>query len=213
MKSTKILIATLLCISLNIRPALAYTNAKIERIDTYEVSFEDLTLAQRALIFLLGLNWSEVYIKTVFEKTGDAQKVISVSAWSDYEDEPSTSQKDFNMENEAESFLDFVTKTKFQKDEVPRILELFTYLYNESTNEKKFDTSNLFESGGGSMHCQLTKELQKDKNIITIKTFNSRGDNNATIEVVAAKNGERHIEKISARLKIGIKIILTKQPD
>ncbi len=215
MRHKKTLIALFLAGNLIAQNAISQSDTQSAQFDTYEVSFEDLNFAQRALIFLLGLNWSEVYIKTAFEHSPNNQKkVIAVSAWSDYEEEPDLSQKDFNMENGGDSFLDFVTKTRFKKEEIPRILELFDYLYNDSVAEEKFDTTNLFESGGGSMHCKLTKEIQKDRNIVTIHTFNGKGDKNASIEIVIVKNNNPFIEKISARLKIGIKIILTRQsPD
>jgi hypothetical protein len=212
MKLGKILIAFSLSFVIGTQTAFSKSIAPKEQLDTYEVTFEDLTLAQRALIFLLGLNWSEIYIKTVCEKSADNKwTVTSVSSWSDYEDEPDKKEKDFNLENSPESFLNFIKLTYFRKDEAARILELFNYLYDESTTEEKFDTTNLFENGSGSMHCKLTKEIQKDKNVVTIQTFNSSGNKNADIEVIVVKNGEKYIEKISARLKIGIKIILTRR--
>lgn len=214
MRVRKYLVAIFLSVTLSAPIAFSQSNVRSERFDTYEVAFEDLNVMQRALIWTLGLNWSEIYIKTVFESTNkQLQKVVSVSSWSDYEDEPDISQKDFHMENESDSFLDFITKTKFRKEEAARILELFNYLHNESTAEEKFDTSNLFEKGGGSMHCKLTKEIQEGKNIVRVETFNGKGDKNADIEIIVVKNKEKYIEKISARLKIGIKIILTRRND
>jgi len=216
MHYTKSLVAIFLSGILITQSTASPPDTRSGQFDTYEVSFEDLNLAQRTLIFILGLDWSEVYIKTVFQHSANNQKkVVGVSAWSDYEEEPGLAQKDFNMEDGEDSFIDFVTKTKFKKEEVPRILELFNYLYTESTTEEKFSTTNLFEKGGGSMHCKLNKEIQKDRNIVTIHTLNSRGDKNAEIEIIVVKNDNNaYIEKISARLKIGIKIILTRQnPD
>lgn len=187
-----------------------------EQVVHYQVDLENVKWYQKIAMFFLGLNWDEFSIKTTFAKNEDGtEKVISVTAWPDNieTENPEDSEIVFNLtaSSDTVSFLDFVKHTEFRAEETPKLLNLFSYLYDGDLEEKKISTTNLFEKESGSMHCKFAKQKDESgKSQISIRTLNSSGAENGWVEVTMNPSPEKHLEKIHARLKIGIKITLTR---
>lgn len=190
-----------------------------EQVVHYQVELENVKWYQKIAMFFLGLNWDEFSIKTTFAKNEDGtEKVISVTAWPDNTetDKPDESDIVFNLtaSTKTASFLDFVKHTEFRAEETPKLLELFTYLYDDDLEEKKISTTNLFEKESGSMHCKFSKQKDENgKSHVSIRTLNSSGAENGWVEVTMNPSPEKHLEKIYAKLKIGIKITLTRKTE
>ncbi len=180
----------------------------------YSVEFAHVKWYQKVAMFFLGLNWSEFSIRTTFSKDEKGgEKVIEVIAWPDNTEteNPKDSEIAFRLNNDeqTESFLDFVKKTKFKSAEVPSLLDLYTYLYDEREQEIKFDSANLFEKEDGTMHSKFTKKRDTGGNTVSILTLNGSGAENGWVEVIMKSAPEKHLEKITAKLKIGIMVTFT----
>ncbi len=170
----------------------------------------------RPLIMLAGYDWDELSIKTTFRRDEKGnEKVISVIAWPDdaETENPAESELVFRISENTTgetSFLHyFFKKTKFKEFEIPRLLDLYTYLYDKRNQEMKFDTENLFEKDGGNMHCVFNKKKEAGGNTVSIRTLNSSGEPNSSVEVNMAEMPEKRLERIYAELKVGVKVILT----
>ena len=188
-----------------------------ERVDHYAVKIESEWYQKPIILFLdlAGLSWEEISIKTSFlkDKNG-AEKVSEVSAWPDdtETENPDDSKLVFRLSNSTNNpvnFLRLIKRTKFKDEEIPKLLSLYNYLYDDNLKELNFSTTNLFEKEDGSMYCTFTKKIENGKNIITIHTLNSSGSENGIVEIVMNPWPEKHLEKISAQLKIGMKVTLT----
>jgi hypothetical protein len=214
MKKTAVALSILLAISSG-ENVFAEPNTR-EQVVHYQVELENVKWYQKIAMFFLGLNWDEFSIKTTFAKNEDGtEKVISVIAWPDDIETENPDESDIvfdlNASSDTVSFLKFVKHTEFRAEETPKLLPLFNYLYDEDLEEKKISTTNLFEKENGSMHCKFAKQKDESgKSQISIRTLNSSGAENGWVEVTMNPSPEKHLEKIHARLKIGIKIILTR---
>ena len=201
--------------SLFLSPAIssAQTTTR-QRIDHYEVIRENVAWYQKIAMMFLGLNWDKVSIKTTFSKNkNESEKIVSVIAWPDNAEteNPEESEIVFQLDGnikEVESFLDFLKRTKFKEEEVPKLLSLYNYLYDGNLKEMDFSTTNLLQKENGSMYCKFSKKKTGGQNLISIQTFNSSGAENGSAEVIMNLSPERFPEEISAQLKIGPKIIL-----
>lgn len=176
----------------------------------YSMKMTNVVWYQKIALSVLGLNWEEITITTISSydpKTG-MKKIISIHAWPSDIDEDEAA---LHLDNDPEqkSFFYFLKYTNFKKEEVPKLLDLFAFLYNSDRKEMKFSTQNLFEKEDGSMHCELLKRKSEGKYITDIKTLNGSGEQNAKVEVTVSTESEMAIEKIYAELKIGPKITLT----
>lgn len=192
------------------------TNLKEQTIH-YEIDFENVRWYQKIALVLLGLNWKEISIKTAFTKDEiGAGKIFSVIAWPDNSEteNPDESEIMFRLANSTNtnSFIYFLKYTKFREEEIPQLLSLYNYLYDDNPEEINFHTANLFDKENGSMFCKFSKRKTDEENLINIETFNSAGAVNGEAEIAMKIFPEKHLEKIKAKLKIGIEIILTKKP-
>ncbi len=210
----KTLLALSAAIMLSYPISAGAQTASYARTSHYSVEMDNVKWYQKVAMFFMGLNWEEFSIRTTFEKDGSGnEKVIEVIAWPDNSgvENPEDSEIAFrlNKNTEIESFLYFVKRTRFKEAEIPQLLDLYTYLYDGREKEMKFDSENLFEKEDGTMHSKFSKKKVPEGNEVSILTFNSSGAENGWVEVSMKSAPDKHLEKITAKLKIGIKITLT----
>ena len=177
----------------------------------YSMEMTNVAWYQKIALFVIGLDWEEITITTVFsyDSNTGVKKILSVHAW------PSDSRSEdgaaFHLDSDPgkKSFLYFLKYTQFKQEEIPKLLALFAFLHNESGTEMKFSAQNLFEKGDGSMHCELLKKKSGVEYIVDVKTLNGSGNQNGKVEVTVDTDPEMFIKKIYAELKIGPKITFT----
>lgn len=162
-----------------------------------------------------GLNWDELSFKTTFQKDKDGnEKVIEVIAWPDNTktENPEESEIVFRLSSNNSNFLNFLKKTNFKSSESPKLLDLYNYLYDSRDQEIKFDSDNLFDDAddAGTMHSRFTKKTNQDETVISIETLNGSGSPNGWAEAVMKLIPGKTLTKISAKIKIGVKITLTE---
>ena len=222
MKRMKLLIIFLTIFLFNDCNVFAQS-AQYSRVVHYNVKMENVAWYQKVALFFLGLDWDTISIKTTFLKDeAGTEKVIAVTAWADNPEtsEPEESEIAFNLNQStetAESFIEFLKYTKFKTEEVPKLMALYNYLYDENISEVSFQTTNLFEKENGNMNCKFSKQKKEGKNLVSIVTLNSSGAVNGNVEVSMNPSPEKHLDRIYAKLKVGIEITLTpiqeKKPD
>ena len=212
MKLKECALTTVVALSLYSSASAQSTNNVQATTQTAVYSMEMTNVAwyQKIALFFLGLDWEEITITTISSHDPNTaiKKIISVHAWPSDSDE---NEAAFHLDSDLEkkSFMYFLKYTQFKKEEIPKLLDLFVFLYNTDEGEMKFSAQNLFEKENGSMHCELLKRKSENKYITDIKTFNSSGAQNSKVEVTVNPEPEMVIEKIYAELKIGPKITLT----
>lgn len=174
----------------------------------YSMEMTNVTWYQKAALFILGLDWEEITIVTVFayDPNTATRKLVSVHAWPS--DTSGEDQPAFHLDSDPDkkSFMYFLKYTQFRAEEIPKLLDLFLFLHNETEGGMKFDAQNLFEKGDGSMHCELLKRKSGYDYVVDIKTLNASGNQNGKVEVTVDTKGELFIKKIYAELKVGPKI-------
>ena len=209
-------IALSLCISASAQSASTSTSLGTGTVQVttqtavYSMEMTNVAWYQKIALFILGLDWEEITITTISSYDPDTaiKKIISVHAWPSDSDE---NEAAFHLDSDLEkkSFMYFLKYTQFKKEEIPKLLDLFVFLYGADEGEMKFSAQNLFEKGDGSMHCELLKRKSDNKYITDIRTLNGSGAQNGKVEVTVSPEPEMVIEKIYAELKIGPKITLT----
>ena len=207
--------ALILALTLSLCGIASAQNTSAVRVSTqtavYSMAMDNVAWYQKAALFILGLDWEEITITTIFsyDPNTNERKLISVHAWPS--DTSSEDQPAFHLDSDPEkkSFLYFLKYTQFRTEEIPKLLNLFLFLHNESEEPMKFSAQNLFEKGDGSMHCELLKRKSGYDYVVDIKTLNASGNQNGKVEVTVDTKSELFIKKIYAELKIGPKITLT----
>lgn len=177
----------------------------------YSMEMTNVTWYQKAALFILGLDWEEITIVTIFstDKNTGNRNLISVHAWpSDIGGEDEATFH-LDADHDKKSFMYFLKYTQFRSEEIPKLLKLFLFLHDDSMEPMKFSAQNLFEKGDGSMHCELLKRKSGYDYVVDIKTLNASGNQNGKVEVTVDTKSELFIKKIYAELKVGPKITLT----
>ncbi len=202
-----------------IRIVPAYAASTRTTIVRYHTSITSAHWYQRILLppllFLLGRNWKTMSIATTFVQDGSGQeRVAEVNAWPNdvKTTKPDPDEIAFRLADSptTEGFLWFLKRTKFRDVQVPQLLALYTYLYNDDREPKTFDTTNLFEKKDGSMHCLFSKDAAPSGNAILIKTLNASKQVNGQVKIMMSPHPVREIVEIHAKLKIGILVTLIR---
>lgn len=184
----------------------------------YEVEYKNFgfwkTVGRKLGAALLGydfLDWEEISIKTTVAKSSNNAlgKVVSMTMNADYE-ERIVASLDITGDI-PKGFLDITKKQELKPEAVLKFLNTWNYLYDSSQTdfELKVSSVNLLIDNNGYVHCRFTKIKNGDKYIITGKTFKSDGASNADFEIIVSTAPTPLLEKVTALLKSGEKIILT----
>jgi len=180
---------------------------------TYQIKYQDVSFFQKILVIILRfkydfLSWEELTVKNEVAIDTDAKKMdfYSVSVWPDSQEK----EKILQLTADSTSFLKIPEEKELKKEDAINILRLLNFLYNDIEGELKFNADDIFKNGGGSMHCFVSKQKKDGYYTIYIETQNKE-EVSAKIQILISAD-TKYLEKISAKLKIGPTIILTKKP-
>ncbi|MDE2001294.1 MAG: hypothetical protein KGI60_01855 [Patescibacteria group bacterium] len=198
----------------------AISTETFSRLSFYSVDLKTTRWYQKPMVVAAGAYWSEMTLWTIFDaKSG---KVIEVNAvpsntnpyyFTDEQIQWAHLIFRLSSRDQRDSFLAYLFgKTTFHASEVPKLLDLYNYLYDNRTETLQFDSQNLFDDGGGTMHGKFSKKTDGDKTIISVETKNGSGSPNGWVEITMSPGPKKHIEKIVAKIKIGITITLSLRP-
>lgn len=212
-------LAALLMGMTGMMPAAAAAETERTTIVHYRVKITSVHWYERALLppllFILGRNWKTMSIATTFVRDDSGnERVAEVNAWPNdiKTTKPDPDAIAFRLADgkQVEGFLWFLKVTHFRKIQVPQLLSLYTYLYNDNESVRTFDTTNLFEKKDGSMHCIFSKQRTADGNKVMIETLNGSKQVNGNVEIDMGPLPEPQMMRVRAELKIGILVILTR---
>ncbi|MBU6141974.1 hypothetical protein KGO95_02550 [Patescibacteria group bacterium] len=144
------------------RTTIAHYRVRITSVHWYE------RVLLPPLLFLLGRNWKTMSIATTFEtdQSGE-ERVREVNAWPNdlKTTKPDPDEVAFRLVDghTVEGFLWFLKRTQFRTVQVPQLLALYTYLYNNDDAQKTFDTTDLFEKKDGVYALHLLQAAFRER--------------------------------------------------
>jgi len=184
-----------------------------DRTTEYSVTYQDWKWYQKFIIYLLGydfLKWEEIELRETFESDPQTGKksIVALSFG------PKNIKSILDLiatDAEVAGHANLISDEEFKKEEVLKILEMLNYVYDESQSGNfEIESSELFINKKGTLHCKLEKINKTGQRVITVTTF-TKSKQSASIEIILSLQPEPTMEKMTAELKSGQKIIFIRK--